>query len=361
MRWIIRRRVGHAGLGVKLLVCAALLGGRAAPAQAEPQAPARAAPQAPARAEPQVSGLLPSPVRPWHQGVSEERKHKAEQLFQEGRELHRSLMLGDAREKYEEALRYWEHPELRLYLGRVLMRIGLPLLAYENLEQALQWGAGSLSPPAEAEARAAMRELMQQELAVIQIRCDEPGAKVHLDGNPWFACPGVERRLVTPGEHVVTGNKAGFYLVVKPVVVLAGKRASGTIRLSEDATVTERRWQAAWAPWAVVGAGAALGLLGGGLVWRANVLHDDAQRQLQRDCGPSCPTNDGGAYDQSLLENRVAIGSFIAGGAALIAGGVLVYMNTPRTYRTEDRGEIKVELAPAVSASAAGLSTRISF
>ncbi|XYH94970.1 hypothetical protein ACMHYB_45255 [Sorangium sp. So ce1128] len=334
---------GRAGLGTALPLCAVLLGVHVAPARADGQ----------------------PPMPPWHQGVPEERKRKAEQLFQEGRELHRSAILAGARAKYEEALRYWEQPELRVYLGRVLIGSGLPLQAYENLQKTLQWGPGALDPQIEAEARASMRELMRQELALIEIRCDEPGAAVLLDGRPWFVGPGAERRLVPPGEHVVTARKTGYYAVVKPVVVLAGKRASGTLWLSADAVITERRWQAAWAPWAVVGAGGALALLGAGLAWQANVHHDEAERELQgafrHACGPACAPSDGSAYDRGLLENRIAIGSFIAGGAALITGGVLVYMNRPRSYRTDDRGDVKIELAPAVSDSAAGLSTRISF
>ncbi|XXX78394.1 hypothetical protein WMF30_06445 [Sorangium sp. So ce134] len=326
-----------------LPLCAVLLGVHVAPARADEQ----------------------PPTPPWHQGVPEERKQKAEQLFQEGRVLHRSAILAGARAKYEEALRYWEQPELRVYLGRVLMGSGLPLLAYENLQKALKWGPGALEPRLEAEARASMSELMRRELAVIEIRCDEPGAAVLLDGKPWFVGPGAARRLVLPGEHVVTARKKGYYPVAKPVVVLAGKRASGTLRLSADATITERRWQAAWAPWAVVGAGGALALLGAGLTWQANVHHGEAERELQgafrRACGPECAPSDGRAYDRGLLENRIAIGAFVAGGAALIAGGVLVTMNWPRSYRTDDRGDVEIELAPAVSDSAAGLSTRISF
>ncbi|MGK3972604.1 hypothetical protein WMF38_12910 [Sorangium sp. So ce118] len=275
------------------------------------------------------------------------------------------MMLAEARAKYEEALAFWEHPDLRLSLGRALEGIGLPLPAYESFRLALRWGPGSLPAEKEQQAREAMRALVEQELAAIEIRCDEPGAAVLLDGKPWFVGPGTERRLVLPGEHIVTARKKEYYVVVKPIIVLAGKRASGTLRLSMDAMITERRWHAAWAPWALAGAGATLGLLGAGLTWRATVHHDEAERALQVDfrraCGLRCAPKDVSAYDQALLENRLAIGSFIAGGAALITGGVLVYMNRPRSYRTEDRGDVKIELAPAVSDSAAGLSTRFSF
>ncbi|MCU0685905.1 MAG: hypothetical protein MUF34_27295 [Polyangiaceae bacterium] len=314
-----KRSTGNTPLAVKLLLSAALFGARVAPAQAQTQP------------------SLPS----WHQGVSEEHKQRAQALFQEGRDLHRQLMLGEARSKYEQALSNWENPQLRLYLGRVLMRIGLPLLAYESFQKALQWGPGALDPEDEKDARAELQELEQKELAALKIRCDEPHATLMLDGKPWFGCPGLERRMVTPGEHVVTAKKAGYYTVVKPVVVLNGKEASGVARLSVDRTLTERLWPA-WQPWAVVGAGAAVSLLGVGLQLQANKDRDEAEQKLQTGCGGSCEPSSAGGYDRSQLENRVAIGSLIVGGAALVTGAVMVVMNLPRSRRTKDEGEVKI-------------------
>lgn len=333
-----RRSLGSAALAAQLLVSVVLLGSRVAPAHAD-------APPAPP---------------PWHQGVSEERMQKAQALFQEGRELNRGLMLAEARAKYEEALTYWEHPEIRFYLGRVLKRIGLPLLAYENLQKALQWGPGALDPEDEKSARADMQELVQKELAAIEIRCDEPGAEVMLDGKRWFIGPRSQRRMVLPGEHVITAKKAGYYLVVKPVVALAGKEASGVIEMSVDATVTTRLWPV-WTPWAVAGGGAAFVLLGAGLQSMANQHRDEADQQFQGTCGASCPPAPADAYDRSVRENQFAVGSFIVGGTALLAGSVLIVMNRARTVRTEDRGAIKVDVSPMVSASGASLSTRLSF
>jgi tetratricopeptide (TPR) repeat protein len=305
----------------KLLLSVVLSGTRVAPAQAQTQ---------------------PS-LPPWHQGVSDERKQRAQALFQEGRDLHRQLMLGEARSKYEEALSNWEHPQLRLYLGRVLMRIGLPLLAHESLQKALQWGPGALDPQDENDARTELRELEQKELAALKIRCDEPRAALMLDGKPWFGCPGLERRMVTPGEHVITAKKAGYYTVVKPVVVLNGKEASGAARLSVDATITERRWPT-WQPWAVVGAGAAVSLLGVGLQLQANKDRDEAERKLQNGCGGSCVPSTTDGYGHSQLENRLAIGSLIVGGAALVTGTIMVVMNMPRTRRTKDEGDVNIRL-----------------
>ncbi|WP_437737602.1 hypothetical protein [Sorangium sp. So ce1335] len=307
---------------------------------------------APARAQ--------TPVPPWHHGVSEERKQRAQVLFEEARELHRRMMLAEARAKYEEALASWEHPELRLYLGRALRNIGLPLLAYESLRSALRWGPGSLDAEQEQEARAALRALVEQELATIEIRCDEPGATVLLDGQPWFVGPGAERRMVLPGEHVVTARKSGYFTVVKPIFVFAGKEASGQLALSVDAVVTRQRW-ATWVPWATLAAGTALGLAGGGLMWQAHTEHGDTDKRLRNGCIRSCETSDSDAYDPSVLENQLGIGALVAGGATAITGTVLLFMNRPQSYRSEDRGGVKVELRPAASFDAASLSARLVF
>ncbi|WP_433936613.1 hypothetical protein AB3662_18235 [Sorangium cellulosum] len=307
---------------------------------------------APARAQ--------APLPPWHQGVSEERKQRAQSLFDEARELHRRMMLAEARAKYEEALAFWEHPELRLYLGRALRSIGLPLLAHESLRLSLRWGPGSLDAELEQEARAALRALVERELASIEIRCDEPGAVVLMDGQPWFVGPGAGRRMVMPGEHVITARKNGYFTVVKPVVVLAGKEASGQLALSVDTVVTRQRW-AAWIPWATLGAGAALGVAGGVLAWRADVDHTTNQGRIEKRCDPWCEPLDLAADRDSVLENRLAIGAFVVGGATVITGTALLFMNRPQSIRTEDRGGVRVEFRPAVSLDAARLSARFVF
>ncbi|WP_437537857.1 hypothetical protein WME79_19070 [Sorangium sp. So ce726] len=356
-----RKRPIQVGLScVKRLLPGALVALCAAPAGAQVPPPPTAEPSppspSPAPAPPPTAAS--SSLPPWHRGVSEERKQKAQALFEEARELHRRMMLAEARAKYEQALASWEHPELRLYLGRTLKSIGLPLQAYDNLSLSLRWGPGLLAPEVEQEAREAMRALVEQELAVIRIYCDEPGAAVLLDGKPWFHGPGSEYRMVTPGEHILTARKAGYFTVVKPIVVLAGKEASGQLALSVDTVVTNQRWPA-WVPWATLGAGAALGAVGAGLKWHAGTVHDEVD--TKNDCTPSCPPSPNDKYEGSVIEDRLAIGALIAGGATALTGTVLLFMNMPQSYRTEDRGGVKLEVRPAASLAAASVSARLVF
>lgn len=301
-----------------------------------------------------------APLPPWHDGVSEERKQRALALFTEGRELHRRMILGDARKKYEEALALWEHPDLRFYLGRVLRTIGMPLSAYENLQLSLQWGPASLEKEDYAEAQRLMNELMAHELAVIEMRCDEPGAVVQLDGKRWFVGPGSGSRIVMPGEHVVSTSKVGHFPLVKSVVVLAGTKTSGVLTMSVDRVITERRW-ASWTPWAVAGAGVVLGGAGALFQWQSAKHIEEANELFKQTCKKTCSPMGENLQSRGETEGGVAVGLFIAGGAALATGSVLTFLNRPRSYRSEDRSGVDLQVVPAASDAVAGLSARLSF
>ncbi|WP_437593635.1 hypothetical protein [Sorangium sp. So ce1000] len=360
-----RRPVRVAPLFAKLLLPIPLIALCATPARAQTPASAPLTPSSsstsPPRASPAtVESPAPPPSQsppPWYQGVSEDRKQTAQALFEEARRLHRRMMFAEARAKYEEALAFWEHPELRLYLARVLRSIGLPVLAYENLRLSLRWGPGSLDADKEEEARSTLQALAERELATIQIRCDEPGATVLMDGKTWFVGPGAERRMVTPGEHVITARKDGYATVVKPVVVLAGKEASGQLALNAYPVVTTQRWPV-WIPWATVGAGVAITVLGGTMMGQADTNHREAQRRYEESCGRTCAPFRRDPYEASVVESRLAAGTLITGAAMAVTGTVMLLVNTPPSYRTKDHSGVRIELRPTASPDAAMMRVR---
>jgi hypothetical protein len=45
----------------------------------------------------------------------------------------------------------------------------------------------------------------------------------------------------------------------------------------------------------------------------------------------------------------------------VITGTVLLFMNRPQSYRTEERDGVQIELLPAASGDAASLSARLVF
>ncbi len=296
----------------------------------------------------------------WHKGVSADNKERASKLFKEGKERNEQLLLGEARDKYEEALTYWEHPQLRFYLARVQKRIGLPLIAYENLKKSLDWGAGALDPEQNTEALELVRELEQKELGRITITCVDDDVDVLLDGRGWFLSPNTGHRMLLPGDHVVTAMKKGHYTLVKPMTIVAGKEIAGVVHLSVDGMQTKRRW-ARWTPWGVLGAGVALSAIGVGLRSVAEADYEETNRRLTATCGSSCSPDTMDPYGSGRIKNGVAMGTIVMGGLGVLGGAGMMLLNLPQTYRVKDESDVRIEVTPIVSSTVAGISTRFVF
>ena len=300
------------------------------------------------------------PARPWEKDVSAEARAAADRLFNEGLDRHDELLLAQAAARYREALGHWNHPSIRLNLARVLDKMGQYLEAYQELEKALQWGMEAFDEDRRPAIEDLRTRLLDKHLAAIEVRCDEPGAKVLFDGKPWFVGPGVERRVTLPGEHVVTARKERFFPVVKTVPLVTGKTGAVTIVLDEDGFYYQRPW-ASWKPWAVVGAGVVAGVIGGGLFWRADGEFAGVNSKSRCPEDDVCPPTSWNGYGRAETLNGAAVTSFVAGGAAITAGLVWAFLNQPRAHRTRPENEPTFNLTPLISRDATGLSLRWSF
>lgn len=300
--------------------------------------------------------------RPWERDVSAEDRRAAEALFGQAVELHEQLLRDQAVARYEEALSRWENPHIRWNLALVTMDMGQYLRAHEHLERALSWGPEAFDP-ADREKITGMRQmLLRQHLAVIEARCDQPDAEVALDGKPWFRGPGAARQVVLPGEHVITARRPGYFPLARNVVLPAGSRGAVTVAMSVDGILEKRRW-APWKPWAVLGGGLAVGAFGAGLHWHARWQLDAARDDLEEHCGdkPTCPPQTPTPYRRGRWEDRIATGVIATAGTAAAVGLVLVFLNQPRAYRTENREGGRFQIVPIASPNTAGVSARLRF
>src|SRR4051794_12585964 len=101
---------------------------------------------------------------------------------------------------------------------------------------------------------------LEVELARLELSCEEPGAQVTVDGHPGGPqCPGSSVTWMQPGAHAVLIIKAGFHPTEKKLTLEKGAKPAVPLRLYTDAQWTQLRtpWPQ-WAPWVVVGAGAAV-------------------------------------------------------------------------------------------------------
>jgi hypothetical protein len=300
---------------------------------------------------------------PWNRGVTEDTRAAAREAFLEGNRLFKIPLFSRAVEKYKDALHGWKHPAFYFNLALAEINLGRYLDARENLELAMKHGAEPLRADRFDEAKKQLAEV-QSHLGRIRVSCPTSGAEVTLDGVTLFTGPGDREIWVTARTHQITARKSEYGTQAKRVTVAPGARE--TVALSLRKLIEDRPW-ATWKPWTVVGAGAGIAVAGG-------VLHALSAREFDRyDTGflqLSCAMK--GCTEQQIeemapglsarlrrarLEQKVAVGGYVVGGAALAAGAVLLYLNRPHLMEREDMDPDGkgIALVPVISSDMLGV------
>ena len=319
--------------------------------------PARAA----GGASPPASGAADTVSRPWARGVSPERQEQALRLFTEGNALFEDSRHAGALAKYREALKVWDHPAIRYNAAVALIHLDQPLAAYENLELALRHGEAAIGAENHQQALT-YRKLLVGQLAELKVACADRGADVTLDGQALFVAPGEASRRLLPGTHQLVARKPGFLPETRAVSLLPGRPSVETLTLQEirsPSTKTVRRWPV-WRPWAVVGGGAALALIGVPVILDARSNVDAYDREVTNcanagilGCPPGkLPATAYDARDRGRVENIIALSLFAVGGAVVASGIALVVINQPRVVP----GEPHTLVAPMLGRGQVGLS-----
>jgi len=270
---------------------------------------------------------------PWAVGVSDAQKAKAQQLLDAGNQQFLDKSYAAALDNYKAAIAVWDHPAIRFNIVRCLIQLDRPVEAAENLELALKYGAAPLEEAVYAEALA-YKKLLAAQIADLDIKCEQDGVHLTLDGQPLATCPAHEQRRVSPGSHQIVGAKDGFVPRTVEIVVLGGKRQDVAIALVplSQATHVVHRWQT-WIPWAVFGGGLAVAGVGGLVELKASSDMAAYDRTVTHDCaitGCAPGTIDHTLEHTATLENRIAIGVMTVGLAAAATGAAMLYMNRGR-------------------------------
>lgn len=309
--------------------------------------------------------------------VAREDQERARSLKEQAYQEHLDLRYDRAAELYRQAAVLWPRPELYRQAGMAYAQATMLLPAYEHLSHALRCGKGILSAADYDDAQVVMTRL-QPWFAEIEVRCTLPDTAVSLNEEAWFTCPAhvdtpsgaVQRRVVIVGQHHVVAEKDGYIAMDETILVEAGQGARIEARLlpTAQASIKVRRWPT-WKPWAVIGAGAAIGLIGGGFEWWAQSRVGDYDQALETLCenGSGCTyaeQDDDGRLAQwaSITRNHnIAIGTWIAGGIAATAGLALVFLNQARTRPNPEAGRGRVLVQPMLGRDRGGASLQIRF
>jgi hypothetical protein len=159
-----------------------------------------------------------------------------------------------------------------------------------------------------------------------------------MDGQNLFVAPGRYEALVRPGAHSISATREGYVPSDMSRTLLPGDATKLDLKLYTDNDLIQykRRWSAA-TPWLMVGAGVAVAAGSGWLHLQAR----DNLSAFDKGIDESGGTQLAKVPDLQSTLNRgntfqnVAIGGYALGGAALITGAVLVYLNQPQPYRVD--------------------------
>ena len=306
--------------------------------------------------------------RPWAKGVSPQDQERATELFKRGNDLLKDSIFVQAAATYREALKHWDHPAIHYNLVLALLNLDQPLEVYEHLEAALRFGPAPLDADKYEQAKG-YKILVEKQLVKVVIKCEEPGALVKLDGQPLFTAPGEHQGWVRAGAHTIIASKEGFipHEVSQPLP--AGETVEILLEVKPGATVEYRRRWNNWIPWSVVGAGVLVAAGGAGLHVTGMAAVETYDQEIES-CGGCVPSPDvADLRDSGARLQGIAVGAYAVGGAALVTGAVLLYMNrlqpvTPGVVEKtaeEDAGET-VHLAPMLGGDrGVGLSAGIGF
>lgn len=308
--------------------------------------------------------LEKSVEKPWVAGVSAAEQQAAQVLFREGNLQLNDGLFVNAAAKYREAIKHWNHPAIHYNLSLALLNLNQPIQVFEELNKALQYGAGPLEKDKYDHAKEYLL-LVEKQLADIEVSCDKIGAKVSVDGKEVFIAPGKFSQKVLVGKHTFYADKQGYNARITAPYIGPGEKFRIELKLytAEELTRYRRKWNNTWFPYVVVGAGAVVGLTAGALELSAQSSYDQFNARVAscNTVSAGCPTTTPGIVTlRNSGDTKRTLGyvGYGVAGAAVATGAVLLYINRRQPYQISaeelNATPAPIALAPIVSPEVVG-------
>ena len=310
--------------------------------------------------------------RPWAVGVSDADQKAALALFADGNNLIHDALFVKAADKYREALTHWKHPAIYYNLALALVNLDKPVEMYDALEKAMAYGSAPLDEDKFERAKGYMH-LVEGQLAHVELTCDQPGAKVFLDGEELFTAPGQYKGLVIVGEHTVLAKGDGF----SPTQVSQKLAPRETMRLNvklftDEQLTREKRRMPVWVPYATAGAGVVFAGVGAIMASQASndmktydqLIAQCAQTDMTHGCSQAQMSIYADKKSSAESKQTLATAGFAVGGVALAAGIVLYVLNRPESYRIDpfaEKQEPAVSVVPYFGPDGGGFAATVHF
>jgi len=299
-------------------------------------------------------------TKPWEAGISEATRAAALKLFREGNAFFASQAYARAIDRYSLALKAWDHPRIHGNLATALVHLDAPVRAKRHLDRALKYGRRPFQDRVYSQLLT-NRKLLEGQLAEMTITCPVAGVQVTLDGKLALTGPGSAVSTVRAGKHQVVAKKTGYLTQTKMVSLHGRQKVELKLVMVplDQATRVERKW-ATWKPWVVLGAGAAVTIAGLAFGQASGSAIARYENALVSECPMrgctlgQIPAGIVAHQDRARLWNRLEVSAYMIGGATLIGGAALVYLNRERFIRVSESGA-RIGVAPSVSPTLVGV------
>ncbi len=299
-------------------------------------------------------------------------KQKAREFIEQGFAHQQELQFEEAAAAYSQALRHWDHPEIRLALSSVLFNTSKLLDAYEHASRAVRC-AHALENDAERQRAVALLQRLRLQLGEIVVYAPDSDMTILFNGVPWFdgSQAREQRKVVYPGPYVIAARQPGYVSVSESLDIGRNQRAVIAPRLvsEADATTVTRRWDP-WIPWTVVGSSAAVAVAGTILRVSAasrfsnfDTQWDDRCTETVGDfgCDQRLHSDLIGQLDRARWESRISAGALITSGITMLVGITMLQLNRPRMSSSGKTGDATPTIVPLVTSSSTGAAMRGQF
>jgi len=271
--------------------------------------------------------------------------------FRQGNEFLNNGLFPQSVEKYRSALAHWDHPAIHYNLALALINLDQPLDVYDQLNKAIAYGAEPLEKDKFDHAKEYLK-LVEGQLADVEVTCDKIGAKVAVDGKDVFVAPGKYTSKVRVGKHTFFADKQGYNARITAPFIGPSEKFRVELKLyTPDQTLRyHRKWQNTWFPYAVLGAGAVVGLAAGGLELSAQSSYDQFNARVAacNTMAAGCPIATPGitsSRDSGNTKRLIGFVGYGVAGAAAATGAVLLWLNRRQAYQITPE-ELEAETAP---------------
>lgn len=300
-----------------------------------------------------LCGVAHGQGKPWADGVAQSDQDEALKLYGDANELFEKGNYLEALPVYKQALARWDHPAIHYNAAVCLINLDRTVEAYEAMQKAMAYG----EPPLGKELFRAGNnylKMLTKQVATLTVTLKTPGAVVKLDGKLLLDKPGTTTQNVLADEpHQLVAEKDPSYETETQTIKLEGGKTTTLVlemKLKQRGT-TVRRWQR-WKPWAVVAASGAIAIVGGLALSTVPGMFREYDQFVTMNCVAGCPPGlepAGMAEEKrqaAVSRQNLSYGIFVASGATLAAGLVLVVLNQPRL--------VGGTLTPAIGKESAG-------